>query len=200
MYKIASLGLLGFLALLIIPASSQEVSSAPLFYGGATLTYYDVSGNERFSQTVHNQLFDEGELLITSQVFADLTANAIAGDTVQVGAICIQQGTIPTTESDSLATANAADTANNANRCKSATTVTESAQVVTLTETFTTGTNWTSGDTINGVLICAADTSGANQADCTGVLFAVVNTSDVTPTGTETVTITYTFDISSGST
>jgi len=199
MYKIASLGLLGLLVVLVIPANSEDSASTSLLYGGVTMVLQDENGQEKFSQTIHNQLWDEGEDFIVTQVFTDNTTGAITDDTIQIGAICLSRGTVPTTESDVLSTVISADTSTTTNRCKTDTSVGAVSGLVTIAETFTTGVNWTSGETISGISICAADTSDAAQNDCTTLVFAIVDTSDVTPTGSETVTITYTFDISNDS-
>lgn len=69
--------------------------------------------------------------------------------------------------------------------------------------TFTAGgtatENIAAGGTVNGIGICQAHNTNADFKDCAteGILFAIVNTSDVTLANAETVDITYTFDITS---
>ena len=65
---------------------------------------------------------------------------------------------------------------------------------------FSSGTHLVSGDQVTSIGICSGENGGSPHAGCSGVLFAVVDTSDVTLSGTESVTITYTFDISSAGT
>jgi hypothetical protein len=198
MYKIAALGMLGVLVILLIPASSDASTPISPFYGSATLMLLDEYGQEKFSQTVHNQIFDLGETFLLQQVFQDGTT-AVA-DAIQIGAICAMEGTVPTSESTGLSTAVSANTSTNSAKCMTDTAVAIASSVATIEVTFTTGTNWDSGETITGIYVCAAHTSNTAVADCATTLFAVVDTSNVTPTSTETVTVTYKFDISSGST
>jgi len=211
MLKLAAFGLLGFLVLLILPANADEQTPSFL-YGAATLVAYDAHGNEIFAQTVHNQLFDEGEDFLLDQGFADLGGLAVVDD-IQIGAICLSAAAPSVTESDTNTDFNAAhDLADNAaailtTNCVTDGTVTSLAQVVTLGPlTFTAGTpdsalnNWFAADTVTNIGVCDAEIANADVRDCTTNLFAVVDTSDVTLADTETVDVTYTFDLSSAGT
>ena len=102
MYKIAALGMLGVLVILLIPASSDASTPISPFYGSATLMLLDEYGQEKFSQTIHNRIFDEGEDYLLDQVFTDIGSTATI-DNVQIGAICAAAGTPSTTESDDRA-------------------------------------------------------------------------------------------------
>jgi len=210
MLKLAAFGLLGFLVVLILPANVDEQTPSFL-YGAATLVAYDAYGNEFFSQTVHNQLFDEGEDLIINQAFTDLGGLAIV-DNVQIGAICLSAATPSTDETDTNTDFNSAhDGADNVGansstlNCVTDPTVTSASQVVTLGPlTFTaqddnTG-NWFATDTVTNIGICDAASGDADVRGCTTNLFAVVDTSNVTLADNETVDVTYTFDISSAGT
>ena len=199
MYKIAALGMLGVLVILLIPASSDASTPISPFYGSATLMLLDEYGQEKFSQTIHNRIFDEGEDYLLDQVFTDIGSTATV-DNVQIGAICAAAGTPSTTESDDRSAIIADDTSSDVPKCMTDTTVTKSGQIATIDVTFVTGTNWTSGETISHISVCSAHASNTAVNDCVGTMFAVVDTSNVTPTGTETVTVTYKFDISSSST
>jgi len=204
MIKLAAFGLLGFLVVLILPADANQQTPSFL-YGAATLVAYDANGNEFFTQTVHNQLFDEGEDLMIDQSFADLGGIAIVDD-IQIGAICLSAaGTPTTTETDDNVQFNtdnvrAGDTL--ALNCITDPTVTKATQVVTIGPLmFTAGANsaaveWVSGNTITNIGICDAQLTNANVRDCTTNLFAVVDTSNVVLANAETVDVTYTFDIS----
>ena len=158
----------------------------------------DEYGQEKFSQTVHNQIFDEGEAFLLKQVFQD--GQTAVADAIQIGAICAMEGTVPTDEATNLSTAVTANTSTNNAKCMTDTAVAIASSVATIEVTFTTGTNWDTGETITGIYVCAAASDDAAVANCATTLFAVVDTSNVTPTGTETVTVTYKFDISSSST
>jgi len=207
MLKLASFGLLGFLVVLMLPANAV-VQTPSFLYGAVTLVAHDAYGNEIFSQTVHNQLFDQGEDLILNQAFTDIGGLAVV-DNIQIGAICLSAATPLTSELDTNSTFNSAhDLADNATatastlNCVTDGTVTSSVQVVTLGPlTFTaqddnTG-NWFALDTVTHIGICDADSGDNPVRGCTTTLFAVVNTSDVTLADNETVDVTYTFDISS---
>ena len=207
MLKLATFGLLGFLLVLILPANADQQTQSFL-YGAATLVAYDVHGNEIFAQTVHNQLFDLGEDFMLDQSFADIGGVAVVDD-IQIGAICLSADATPSTnEPDSVAQWNANNTRTGtlALNCITDPTVTKATQVVTLGPlTFTAGPDgagvqWVGGDTVTNIGVCDAETTDTNVRDCTTNLFAVVDTSDVTLANTETVDVTYTFDLSSAGT
>ena len=212
MLKIAAFGLLGFLIVLILPANADEQTPSFL-YGAATLVAYDALGNEIFAQTVHNQLFDQGEDFLIDQGFTDLGGLATV-DNVQIGAICLSADATPSSlESDTNTTFNTDhDAADNvaavaSTNCVTDPLVTTASQVVTLGPlTFTAGAadlaanNWFAGDTVFSIGVCDASATDADIRDCQTTLFAVVDTSDVTLADTETVDVTYTFDLSSGGT
>ena len=203
MMKLAAFGLLGLLVVLILPANADEQTPSFL-YGAATLVAYDAHGNEFFTQTVHNQLFDAGEDFMIDQTFTDIGTDVT--NAVQIGAICLSADTTETTnEPDTAATFNAdnvraGDTV--AENCVTDILVTKSAQVVTIGAlTFTAGADvstvqWVGGNTVTSIGVCPAHTTDATVRDCTTTLFAVVDTSDVTLAAAETVDVTYTFDIS----
>ena len=197
MYKIAALGMLGVLVILLIPASSDASTPISLFYGSATLMLLDEYGQEKFSQTVHNQIFDEGEAFLLKQVFQD--GQTAVADAIQIGSICAMAGTVPTSEATSRSTAVTANTGGD-DKCMTDSAVDIASSVATIEVTFVTGTNWTASHVMTGIYVCAAASDDNPVDDCATTLFAVVDTSNVTPTGTETVTVTYKFDISSSST
>ena len=205
MYKIASIGLLGLIAILVIPAGTQSMTNDGFnLYGQATMTYHDADGNEMLTQTVHNQLFDAGEDFLIDNAFTGLTDVA---DNIDIGSICLSAATEVTDETTTASTFNTShDGADNASAsaektCRTDGTVTKASQVATigpLTFQAATGTNnWYAGDTIKAIGICDAESADADVRGCTTTLFALVNTSDVTLASGETVDITYTFDLSS---
>ncbi len=207
MIKLAAFGLLGFLIVLILPANADEQTPSFL-YGAATLVAYDAHGNEIFAQTVHNQLFDLGEDEMLDQTFTDIGGLATVDD-VQIGAICLSADTTPSTnEPDTVVQWNANNTMSGtlARNCVTDILVTKAAQVVTIgPETFTAGADvstvqWVGGNTVTSIGICPAHATDLDIRDCQGTLFAVVDTSDVTLADTETVDVTYTFDLSSAGT
>jgi len=208
MLKLVSFGLLGFLLVLMLPANVDEQTPSFL-YGAATIVAHDAYGNEIFSQTIHNQLFDEGEQFIIDQAFTDIGVDV--ANIFQIGAICLSTTTPPSVdETDTNTTFNSDNdilrTGTLARNCITDPSVTNATQIVTIGPlTFTAGADstavqWVSGDTVTNIGICDADGADANVRDCTTTLFAVVDTSDVTLAAAETVDVTYTFDISSAGT
>jgi len=210
MIKLAAFGLLGFLVVLILPANAYEETPG-LLYGAVTLVAHDASGNEFFSQTIHNQLYDQGEDFMIDQTFADLGGAPVV-DAIQIGSICLSAAAFLADETDLFSDFNTAhDLADTSPtdaslNCVTDGTVTKALQVVTLGNpalTFTARTdesqNWFAGDTVTHIGICDAAVTDLDVRGCTANLFAVVNTSDVTLADTETVDVTYTFDISDNS-
>ena len=209
MLKLASFGLLGLLVVLVLPANVDEQTPSFL-YGAATLVAHDAYGDEIFSQTIHNQLFDQGEDLILNQTFADLGGLAVV-DNIQIGAICLSGDATPSvletdTNTDFNTEVDTADTGTDVStNCVTDPAVTSASSVVTLGPlTFTARTDeslhWNAGDTVTNIGICDASATDADIRGCQNYLFAVVDTSDVTLADTETVDVTYTFDISSAGT
>jgi len=209
MIKLAAFGLLGFLVLLILPANAAEQTPTSFLYGAATLVAYDAYGNEIFAQTVHNQLYDQGEDFILDQTFTDEGGVAVL-DNIQIGAICLSAAAFVADETDIFSDFNTAhDAADNAGAIVSTNCVTDTivpsvAQIITIgpltfTASATDSADWYADDTVIQIGVCDADGGGASVRGCTTTLFAVVNTSDVTLADTETVDVTYTFDISDNS-
>lgn len=208
-YTITSIGLLTVLTMALIPGSISLSADDAKFYGAAEMVLYNIQGDEKFRQTVHNQLVDSGETFLLIGAFADGTA-AVA-DSLNIGTICVTDATLTIDETDDAAvfqTSNTLD-GNALSNCIESTGVTYLSGVATLGElTFTAGSagNIPATSTINGIGVCQntgsdhAGCSGAADGSGTSVLFAEVVTSSVTLADGESVDITYTFDISSSST
>jgi len=201
MYKIGIVGLLSILAITIVPFSGEANSIDGKFYGLLTLVQYDENRNEVFSQTVHNRLVDTGETFLLQASFTEGTAPA---DNTQIGVICIAEGVID--DADEAEDNTAFDTANTltGNNCQADGTVditTTQGTAIIGPLTFAEPTHLAAADVVNGIGICQTFVATSPFADCatSGVLFAVIDTADVTINAGETVDITYTFDITSGS-
>lgn len=200
-----------------IGAGTETAGAHALALGGvATIVHYDGYGNVLSEQRVHNQLLDEGEDFILSQVFMN---GQSAADSAQIGAICLStadyttindEGVIDAAKfnSDHEAIANAATSplaASGARECLTDTMVDNSSQVATVgpltfTANATAGSsNWQPDVQIRSIGICQGF-SAANGESCTAPLFAVVKISDVTLATDETLTVTYTFDMTSDGT
>ena len=70
-YAIAGIALLGLFVLMVTPIANENNQKTSLAYGSALLVAYDVIGNEKFSQIVHNNIINEGEDFMLEQTFQD---------------------------------------------------------------------------------------------------------------------------------
>lgn len=209
MYTYIGLALLGFVALLASPFGVLDASSDGKFYGLSTLVAYDANGQETLRSLIHNQVTNQGEEYLLDQVFQE-SGNLAAADTAQIGSICIMEGTVNQAEGE---TAAAFDTANTivltsvANCIEADVDVSANDGTADLGPlTFTDDVHLVTNDVVNGIGICSANAGSSPYDDCatgnsgSGVLFAIIDTNDVTIAAGESVQITYTFDISSAST
>lgn len=199
---------MGIVAMMMIPGNLNALQGEQptLFYGAGTATLLDSQGNEQFSQTIHNLLVDTGEDFLLDQTFEDGVTSA---DDIQVGAICISDFAVTV---DELETAADFDGDNGldavAAPCKEDTTdvVTDSSIATVNPPTFTCGgTNCIDDDIITGFAVCQSVTAVDTDftlcgASGVGAMFAVIDLSpDITLANLETLDITYTFDVTSGS-
>jgi len=200
-YKIGIVGLLSILAITIVPFSGETNSIDGKFYGLLTLVQYDENRNEIFSQTVHNRLVNTGETFLLEASFTEGTAPA---DNTQIGVICIAEGTISAADETDIATEFDSDNTLTGNNCQADGTVditTTQGTAIIGPLTFAEPTHLAAADVVNGIGICQTFVATSPFADCatSGILFAVIDTADVTINAGETVDITYTFDITSDS-
>jgi len=204
--KLSGIGLVAITAVLLLPSSfSTEDTNKLNFWGIASLVTYDSEGNEVFAQQIHNRIVDTGEDLILDQVFQDAASDI--DNNQQVATICAFENSsspdVPVVSIQEEVTALQFDEDNaivSDDRCiEDDVVVTTSGTAVIGALTFLGGTNVADGDTIHGIGICqAVDGNGTYRScDVQGVLFAIIDTSDVTLNTGETVDITYTFDITS---
>ena len=207
-----------------LPYASPAAPGAelPALYGIATIAHHDADGNVLATQTVHNRLLNAGEDYILQQVFMDGQSSA---DTAQIGAICLSaddggsiiEGLDAATfnanhvaDADTVASAGGDSTiaASDTRECLTDATVASSGQIATIGPlTFTANntaspdasrSNWKPDVPIKMIGICQGF-AAANAASCTEPLFAAVDINDVTLNVGETLTVTYTFDMSSDS-
>jgi len=210
MYKYIGIGLLSVFAIMMIPAQSQTSSSGLTLYGVAKFALHDAAGNEVFTQIVHNRLVNEGETFIIDQTFQDGTASL--AENASIGSICISRDSSFTSNLAETLSASSFDTNDGltASNCKEDTTVDDSTQgtAVVAPAAFSTSNLDSAGQTITGIGVCQAlVASDSDFANCAAggsgsgaKLFAAIDTSDVTLNSGETVTVSYTFDITSSST
>jgi len=215
-YKYTGFGLIGLIVVLLLPAGIDGQPNGIHMYGTTTIEQYDSHGNQIFSQTVHNLITDDGEDYIIEQLFRD-TENGETSDGFQIGAICITDNTDGFGESQS-ATGTDGDFDNDNGIDESFDNCIEDDGVVESDEsildgvkvigplTFIAGTHLAEGDTIAGIGICQGNQGldGQSFQGCNGgasgggILFATINTGDVTLNGGDTAAISYTFDIGEG--
>jgi len=151
------------------------------------------------TQTVHNLITNEGETYIVDQVFD--TSTAAQTGTARAGAVCISgaiDSAFSETTSASLASSLTDGTGTHCHVTTPVTTGTSTA--TTAAEVFTSGVDFASGETISGILLCVNGSNGATDfEECnTGtpaVALAALDLNNVTVSGSDTITITYTFDI-----
>jgi len=202
MYKYIGVGLLGLFIMMVLPSGMDTINEPGKFYGAAHLLVRDAAGNEVFSQTVHNRLLNAGENFINNQVFTG--GGTAVADTAQMSAICVSdQNTVG--ENNTAATIALANTLTGGNHCHfTVPTINTDGTVVLGPEVFTGGTDISATEIINSIAICSNNV-GADYAECdlaasNAIAFAAIVTSAVQLAATETVDITYTFDLSSPNT
>lgn len=206
MYKFIGFALMGVVAMMMIPGNLNALQGEQptLFYGAGTATLLDNQGNELFSQTIHNQLVDTGEDFLLDQTFSDTVASV--ADNISIGMICISDFAVTVGEAE---TATDFDVDNGldavASPCKQDEAVTTTGSIATVNPaTFTCGgTNCIDNDIITGFAVCQNDVTGSTDVTtcaAEGIMFAVIDLSpDITLANLETLDITYTFDVTSGS-
>jgi len=203
MLKVIGSGLLGLFVLMIFPSTMTDVATEPMFYGTANIVLADSDGNALMKQTVHNRITDEGETYLIDQVFD--TGAAQQTENSRIGAICIYEtsdGNIVEGTVNGLANGL---TVVGGDICHQTLAMSNSAQTsVTDAEVFTSGVDFTSGETISAILICAKNAGDVDFATCAtpgqATALAALIITNVTVTGSDTVTITYTFDITTATT
>ena len=196
------MGLLGLFIMMVLPSGTDNINDPGKFYGAAHLLVKDAAGNEVFSQTIHNRLLDSGENFINNQVF---TGNgAPIGETGQMSAICVSDYSGVIAEGDTALIIAGNNGLTLGNHCHPADilNINGDGTVVLGPEIFEGNLDITAGEIINSIAICS-DNAGADYLECdtatsgNAIAFAEIQTSAVQLGDTETVDITYTFDLSS---
>ena len=201
--------------LLVADDAGKAGSSVLSLYGVATVVHTGADGAVLGTQQVHNLLLDEGEDFILQQVFRD---GASVADSTQIGAICLSaDDTLPVEglTADTFNTNHDADYTQQGGaglgpgdtvECLTDDSVSQSSQVATVgpltfTSNSTSGSsNWIPGETVAIIGVCQSSSTAAAVASCDDPLFAAVDINDVTLQEAETLTVTYTFDMSSDGT
>ena len=203
MFKYIGIGLFGLFIMMVLPSGMDTINEPAKFYGAAHLVVKDAAGNELFSQTIHNRLLDTGENFINNQVFSAEILDVPVADPDQMGAICVSDQA-STDETHTAATIAGNNTLTGGNHCHPAfTTINTDGTVVLGAEVFTGGIDINATQIINSIAICG-DNNNIDYAECNlstnPIAFAEIVTSAVQLGDTETVDITYTFDLSSPNT
>jgi len=211
-------------AVLLLPSSFSMLDTGDTnLWGTASLVAYDSEGNEILAQQVHNRIVNDGEDFILVQTFATTAVGGdVDADDDQMGAICaFTNGTntnyVQVNENITAAQVDRHQSPQSDPRCQnSPLSLTTQGKAILGPTTFSSGAaagntgsgNITSTRTIHGIAVCQANATGGTNGDwrrCLdgggtvgqGILLSIIDTSDVVLTGTETVDITYTFDITS---
>jgi len=206
-YMIGAIGILTLLAITIVPFHGESNSNDGKLYGLLTLVQYDENSNEVFSQSTHNRLVDQGETFLLGATFFNNTASP--ADNTSIGAICIKGGgAIDAASETETAALFESDNTLTGTNCI----VDSSGQGVDLTTTqgtavigpltFNEPQHIAATQTILGIGICQSNGAVTPYTGCdnAGILFAIIDTADITLASAETVQITYTFDIRSAGT
>jgi len=200
-YKFVGFGLLGFLALLIIPVSSATQSDDPSMYGMATVSLKDESGNILIENQMHNVVVDQGTAFMLNRTFTggDWSSSTFPG----VNGICVSNANsfsvsdseTPTTFNEN----NIIDTPfKNCNIISSWSTQTTTS--ISTTSSFLAGTAFDDGTTITGIGVCGVPSSGGPFLDCnsaasTVVLFSVIDIPNTSIGSGSQLDVTYTFNL-----
>jgi len=192
-------------ALKIKNFQAQEGIQVPFQFGGwLTVEHYSISGALLSIQTIHNRVPNEGEDWIIQQTFKEGNAGETL-DTDQIASICVtaEGGFVDTLETRTAVNFDSAD-ALASNNCIADAAVSSTSQTAIIGAlTFDAPTHVPASTTITGIGICQGsgttpfaqcqDAQGAGA----GILYSLINISDVTLESAETVDITYTMDYSS---
>ena len=204
--------------LLVADDAGKAGSSVLSLYGVATVVHTGADGAVLGTQQVHNRLLDLGEDFILQQVFRDGSSVA---DSTQIGAICLSayEPNLADDSTEAL-TQGQFDSRHDSAYQRGAGGIDPIQTRVCLTDDsvalsgqeaevgpliFTANTsagfsNWVPGQTVAAIGVCRADSAAAPVADCAAPLFAAVDINNVTLNLDETLTVTYTFDMSSSRT
>ena len=225
MYKVASLGLVVILAVIIIPSSDEIKYDEGALFGHAEIIHRDSAGNILSEESIHNILTDEGEHYLAARNFwhngLDSTGNNFISRYTQsnnalINTICITNESSFT--SSETKTGSNFNTGNSIvpsdgddgaciNQVFTVPAVPDTKlnnNNATITVIFTSGNHFDSGTTITGIGVCSENDTqtlpstldncvvGSSNLVGKTPLVANIDISDVTPTGTDTLTVTYT--------
>ena len=211
MYKYFGIALLGIFATMLIPVGGESTQGST-FYGIAHVTTFDSLGVPTSTQTVHNDLIDEGENFIIQQVFQEGKGSVVA-ESAQIASICLTENTqyadpvSAVNNTQTVAGFDLLDGISAATNCIEDPAVAQGGTngfgvaVIAQGTTFDAGTHADQDEEITAIGICSAHASALEFNTCaaaacgSAVLFAIVDITDFTLGSGESATITYTFDV-----
>jgi len=158
MYKFIGIGLLAFLALLIIPVSSATQSDDPSMYGTATISLKDESGNILFENQVHNEVVDQGTATLMTNTFAGVFP--AGADDGFIDGLCVSNaGSFSIADTETFTTFNTANTIGTPFApCKDDITfIFTDTSATTGVQSFVAHTAFAPGTIITGIGVCATD-------------------------------------------
>jgi len=159
MYKFIGIGLLAFLALLIIPVSSATQSDDPSMYGTATVALKDESGNILFENQVHNEVVNQGTATMMVNAFRGVSISGAGGGLVDGMCVSNASPMFSIADSENFTTFNSANTIDrpfapcNAN----ITFIFTDTSASTGVQSFVANTAFEPGTIITGIGVCAVD-------------------------------------------
>jgi hypothetical protein len=206
-YKFVGFGLLGFLALLIIPVSSSTPSDDPSMYGMATVSLIDESGNVLIENQMHNEVVDEGTGNMMEETFSSLSIPGISSvGSRNADGLCVSNAnSFSIADTENYTTFNSANTISGPfEPClDDIQFILTDTSASTGVKTFAAGTAFADGTTITGIGVCNVDIfAPTGLVDCNtdvigsaAVLFGVIDIPDtVVPGGTQ-LEVTYTLNL-----
>jgi len=158
MYKFIGIGLLAFLALLIIPVSSATQSDDPSMYGTATISLIDESGNILFENQVHNEVVDQGTATMMSNTFQNVFP--AGADEGFVDGLCVSNAvSFSIADTETFTTFNTANTIGTPFApCKdNITFILTDTSASTGVQSFVAHTAFAPGTIITGIGVCTTD-------------------------------------------
>ena len=208
MYKFIGIGLLAFLALLIIPVSSVTQSDDPSMYGMVTIALKDKSGNILFENQIHNEVVDQGT---ASMMVSTFGVNIPGGTNLQFGnrlvdGLCVSNaGSFSIADTETFTTFNTANTIDNpfVPCLDNITFIFTDTSATTGVQSFVADTAFAGGTIITGIGVCPTDpfdTFGllgcnTNSIGTSTVLLGVIDITDIAvPSGTQ-LDVTYTLNL-----
>ena len=204
MYKYVGFGLLGFLALLIIPVSSATQSDDPSMYGLATVSLKDESGNILIENQMHNEVVDQGTGTMMRKTFSGAS---IEGSTFgRITGLCVSNASsFSAADSETVTTFNEDNTIISPfEPClDDVQFIFTDTSVSTGIQAFEAGNAFPDGTTITGIGVCAVDNVGPEGLiDCnvdaigtSAFLLSLVDITDIAVPGGTQLDVTYTLNL-----